>query len=58
MPFEVQLKDEEAANRVLEEIQRGHELYLIPPRLLDRDETSDEGGPRLRLLAVVLPSTT
>ena len=25
---EVQLKDEEAANRVLEEIQEGHELYL------------------------------
>ena len=25
---EVQLKDEEAANRVLEEIREGHELYL------------------------------
>jgi moderate conductance mechanosensitive channel len=54
--IEVQLKDEEAANRVLEEIQEGHELYLIPPRLVDRSETP-EGGPRLRLLAVVLPST-
>jgi small-conductance mechanosensitive channel len=54
--IEVQLKDEEAANRVLEEIKEGHELYLIPPRLVDRDETP-EGGPRLRLLAVVLPST-
>jgi small conductance mechanosensitive channel len=54
--IEVQLKDEEAANRVLEEIQEGHELYLIPPRLVQRDETP-EGGPRLRLLAVVLPST-
>ena len=53
---EVQLKDEEAANRVLEEIHEGHELYLIPPRLVNRDETT-EGGPRLRLLAVVLPST-
>jgi small conductance mechanosensitive channel len=53
---EVQLKDEEAANRVLEEIQEGHELYLIPPRLVNRDETP-EGGPRLGLLAVVLPST-
>lgn len=54
--IEVQLKDEEAAKRVLEEIKEGHELYLIPPRLIDRDETP-EGGPRLRLLAVVLPST-
>jgi small-conductance mechanosensitive channel len=54
--IEVQLKDEEAANRVLEEIQEGHELYLIPPRLIERDETP-EGGPRLKLLAVVLPST-
>ena len=54
--IEVQLKDEEAAKRVLEEIQEGHDLYLIPPRLIDRDETP-EGGPRLKLLAVVLPST-
>jgi moderate conductance mechanosensitive channel len=54
--IEVQLKDEEAAKRVLEEIQEGHELYLIPPRLVQRDETP-EGGPRLRLLAIVLPST-
>ena len=53
---EVQLKDEEAAKRVLEEIQQGHELYLTPPRLVNRDETP-EGGPRLRLLADVLPST-
>ncbi len=54
--IEVQLKDEQAEKRVLEEIQEGHELYLIPPRLVKRDETT-EGGPRLRLLAVVLPST-
>ncbi len=54
--IEVQLKDEEAAKRVLEEIKESHDLYLIPPRLIDRDETP-EGGPRLRLLAVVLPST-
>ncbi len=50
----MQLKDEEAANRVLEEMQEGHELYLNPPRLVERDETP-EGGPRLRLLANVLP---
>jgi moderate conductance mechanosensitive channel len=54
--IEVQLKDEAAANRILEEIQEGHELYLIPPRLVDRN-TTPEGGPRLRLLASVLPST-
>jgi moderate conductance mechanosensitive channel len=54
--IEVQLKDEEAANRVLEAIKEDHELYLTPPRLLDRDETP-EGYPRLRVLAGVLPST-
>lgn len=54
--IEVQLKDEEAANRVLEEIKEGHELYLTPPHLVERDETP-EGGPRLRLSAEVLPST-
>jgi small-conductance mechanosensitive channel len=54
--IEVHLKDEEAANRVLEETKEGHELYLSPPRLVDRSETPD-GGPRLRLHAVVLPST-
>ena len=54
--IEVQLKDEETAKHVLEEIKEGHELYLIPPRLVNRDETPG-GGPRLRLLAVVLPST-
>ena len=53
---EVQLKDEEAAKRVFQEIQEGHELYLTPPRLVNRDETP-EGGPRLRFLADVLPST-
>jgi small conductance mechanosensitive channel len=54
--IEVQLKDTEAEKRVLEEIKEGHDLYLVPPRLVDRTETP-EGGPRLRLLAVVLPST-
>jgi len=38
---EVQLKNEEAANRILEEMQEGHELYLNPPRLTDRDETPE-----------------
>jgi len=54
--IEVQLKDEDAEKRVLEEIKEGHELYLVPPRLVERDETP-EGGPRLKLLAIVLPST-
>jgi moderate conductance mechanosensitive channel len=54
----VQLKNEEAANRVLEELDdhEGAELYLTPPRLLKRDETP-EGNIRLQLLAGVLPST-
>jgi small conductance mechanosensitive channel len=54
----VQLKNEEAANRVLEELEahEGAELYLTPPRLLKREETP-EGNIRLQLLAGVLPST-
>jgi small-conductance mechanosensitive channel len=54
--IEVQVKDEEAASRVLEAMKEDHELYLTPPRLLNRDETP-EGYPRLRVLAGVLPST-
>ena len=54
--IEVQLKGEKAVNRVLEEMQEGHELYLNPPRLMKRDETA-EGSSRLRLVADVLPST-
>jgi small-conductance mechanosensitive channel len=54
--IEVQLKDEEAEKRVLEEMKEGHGLYLAPPHLVGRDETP-EGGPRLRLSASVLPST-
>jgi moderate conductance mechanosensitive channel len=54
----VQLKNEEAVNRVLEELDahEGAELYLTAPRLLKRDETP-EGNIRLQLLAGVLPST-
>jgi small conductance mechanosensitive channel len=54
--IEVQLKGEEAVNQVLEEMQEGHELYLNPPRLMKRGETT-EGGSRLWLVADVLPST-
>ncbi len=54
--IEVHLKDEEAEKRILEDVQDGQELYLTPPRLMDREETT-EGGPRLRFLATVLPST-
>src|SRR3954454_16664175 len=55
---DVQLKNDEAANRVLEELeeQQGLELYLTSPRLMNRDETP-EGNIRLRLFAGVLPST-
>lgn len=54
----VQLKNEESANRVLEDLadHEGAELYLTPPHLLKRDETP-EGNIRLQLLAGVLPST-
>ena len=55
LTIEVQLKDEEAAQRVLKVIQEGHELYLTSPRLAQREKLP-EGGLRLRLLAGVLPS--
>jgi small conductance mechanosensitive channel len=56
--IDVQLKNDEAADRVLEELeeQRGLELYLTSPRLINRDETA-EGNIRLQLYAGVLPST-
>lgn len=54
--IEVQLKDEEAAERVLEEAKQNSELYLTPPRLMDREDSSNGGPIRLRLLAGVLPS--
>lgn len=55
---DVQLKNDEAADRVLEELeaQKGRELFLTSPRLLYREETS-EGNIRLQLWAGVLPST-
>ena len=56
--IDVQLKNDEAANRVLEELeeQEGLELFLTSPRLMNREETS-EGNIRLQLFAGVLPST-
>jgi small conductance mechanosensitive channel len=52
---EVQVNDPEAAERVLESLDETSELYLAPPRLIDRRQESD-GRIRLRLLAGVLPS--
>ncbi|MBV9454485.1 MAG: mechanosensitive ion channel [Rubrobacter sp.] len=56
--IDVQLKNDEAADRVIEELeeQRGLELYLTSPQLMNREETS-EGNIRLQLFAGVLPST-
>jgi small conductance mechanosensitive channel len=56
--IDVQLKNDEAADRVLEELeeQEGLELYLTSPRVMNREETS-EGNIRLQLFAGVLPST-
>jgi small-conductance mechanosensitive channel len=56
--IDVQLKNDEAADRVLEELeeQKGRELYLTSPHVLYRDETP-EGNIRLQLWAGVLPST-
>ncbi len=51
---EVQLTDAEAADRVLNSLKEASDLYLTPPRLLEREET--DGRIRLRILAGVLPS--
>jgi small conductance mechanosensitive channel len=51
---EVQLSDSEAASRVLNALDEASELYLSPPRLVERGET--EGRIRLRIVAGVLPS--
>jgi moderate conductance mechanosensitive channel len=51
---EVQLSDAEAIPRVLASLDETKDLYLSPPRLLEREET--DGRVRLRILASVLPS--
>ena len=51
---EVQLSDSEAASRVLNALDEASELYLSPPRLVERGETEDR--IRLRIVAGVLPS--
>jgi len=51
---EVQLSDAEAVPRVLESLDEAADLYLMPPRLIGREETN--GRIRLRILAEVLPS--
>jgi moderate conductance mechanosensitive channel len=51
---EVQLSDAEAVPRVLSSLDEARELYLTPPRLVEREET--DGRVRLRILAGVLPS--
>ena len=51
---EVQLRDEEAASRVLGALKEASDLYLMPPRLVGREEI--EGRVRLRVRAGVLPS--
>jgi moderate conductance mechanosensitive channel len=51
---EVQLSDAEAVSRVLSSLEEAKELYLTPPRLVEREETG--GRVRLRILAGVLPS--
>lgn len=51
---EVQLSDPEAVERVLGSLNEASNLYLTPPRLVDREE--NDGRIRLRIFAVVLPS--
>jgi small-conductance mechanosensitive channel len=51
---EVQLSDAGAVSRVLNSLEEAKELYLTPPRLVEREERG--GRVRLRILAGVLPS--
>ncbi len=51
---EVQVSGAEAASRVTEALGESSELYLSPPRLVERSET--EGRIRMRIVAGVLPS--
>ncbi len=51
---EVQLSEAEAVPRVLGSLNEARELYLTPPRLVERDERG--GRVRLRIMAGVLPS--
>jgi small conductance mechanosensitive channel len=51
---EVQLSEAEAVPRVLGSLNEARELYLTPPRLVEREERG--GRVRLRILAGVLPS--
>jgi small conductance mechanosensitive channel len=51
---EVQLSDAGAVPRVLGSLGEASELYLVPPHLVEREETG--GKVRLRILALVLPS--
>jgi small-conductance mechanosensitive channel len=51
---EVQVVDAEAASRVENALGEASELYLSPPRLVERNET--DGRVRMRIVAGVLPS--
>lgn len=51
---EVQVSDPEAIDGIIDSLGEASNLYLIPPRLVGREETN--GRTRLRILAGVLPS--
>ena len=51
---EVQVSDSEAAARVENALGEASELYLSPPRLVERNEA--DGRVRMRIVAGVLPS--
>jgi small-conductance mechanosensitive channel len=52
--LEVQLSDKEAASRVEKALNEASELYLSPPRLVEKSEA--DGRVRMRIVAGVLPS--
>lgn len=52
---EIQLRDPEAAERVVGSLGEASELYVTPPKLVNRED-EDDGRVRLRIRAGVLPS--
>lgn len=52
---EVQLRDPEAAERVEQALGEAADLYVTPPKLVNRED-EDDGRVRLRIRAGVLPS--
>jgi moderate conductance mechanosensitive channel len=52
---EIQLRDSETAEKVVHALDEASDLYVTPPKLVNRED-EDDGRVRLRIRAGVLPS--